>query len=248
MNVIGLRPDRGPIVTRGGAIALRAEGPARVERHPFPIVSYTADGRPGKVLAHVPGTEIEVATISAGPLAGGFQRGLRLFGADAALGLSNGHVIAVDNAHFQFDVIDTSGRLIRRVRRAHVPETVRPAHIAAYVEERVSAVRSEARASLRARLDGTSHAAVFPALEARVVVGADERIWLGGYKRPGDREQAWWIFTVDGQMAGRVVVPAALTVVDAGTDFVLGVWRDEDGVQTVRLYRLAPAAGGRGDS
>ena len=117
MNVIGLRPDGGPVVTRGGAIALRAEGPARVERQPFPIVSYSADGRSGKVLAHVPGTEIEVTTISAGPLAGGFQRGLRLLGADAAFGLSNGYVIAVDNAHFQFDVIDTSGRLIRRVRR-----------------------------------------------------------------------------------------------------------------------------------
>ncbi|MGH9204638.1 MAG: hypothetical protein ACRD2A_25700, partial [Vicinamibacterales bacterium] len=83
-----------------------------------------------------------------------------------------------------------------------------------------------------------SHAPVFPALDERVVDDAERRIWLGSYKRPGDKQQDWWIFTVEGAMVGRVTVPAALTVMDAGTDYVLGVWRDEDGVQTVRLYRL----------
>ena len=72
------------------------------------------------------------------------------------------------------------------------------------------------------------------------MVDADERIWLGSFKRPGDREQTWWIFGVDGAMLGRVTVPASLTIMDAGSDYLLGVWRDADGMQTVRLYQLAP--------
>jgi hypothetical protein len=44
-------------------------------------------------------------------------------------------------------------------------------------------------------------------------------------------------------MIGRVNAPVALTITDAGTDWVLGIWRDQDGVQTVRLYDLRPSTG-----
>jgi hypothetical protein len=154
-----------------------------------------------------------------------------------------GHIVAVDNDRFQFDVIDTAGRLIRRVRRAHVNQPVRASHFEAYVREQLEGVRAENRESRRQYLEGHPHSATFPALEARLVIDAVDRIWIGEYRRPGDREQTWWMFMIDGRMTGHVRVPANLTITDAGTDWVLGVWRDEDGVQTVRLYDLRPATG-----
>jgi len=240
MTLVGLRSDGSALVTTGGSIPLGDPGPARIEREEFPVVNYGSDGEPGRLLGRFPGFEIAVSVIEQGPLTGGFSKGRRLFGPGSAFGLVNSHLIVIDNSAFQFDVVDTSGRLIRRVRRQHTPQAVRPAHMSAYAEEQVTAILDPAaRAERKATYEGKSHAPVFPALDERVVVDAERRIWLASYKRPGDKQQDWWLFTVDGAMVGRVTVPAALTVTDAGTDYVLGVWRDEDGVQTVRMYRFA---------
>jgi hypothetical protein len=243
MSLLGVLRDGRVLVTSGGSISLGDRGPARTERAVFPVVSYARDGRPIRLVGRYPGLEIEVSVIREGPLTGGFQRGLRLFGATSTFGLSYDQLVLLDNATFQFDVVDTTGRVIRRVRHQYVPEPVRPSHMAAYAADRVSGITDPVRReSLRANYLRQSHAPVFPALEPRLVVDAERRIWLGSYKRPGDREQEWWLFTIEGALVGRVAVPAALTVMDAGADYVLGVWRDADGVQTIRQYRLVPAS------
>jgi hypothetical protein len=112
----------------------------------------------------------------------------------------------------------------------------------AYANDRVSAISDPARkASRQSEYESASHALVFPALDGRLVIDAAQRIWLGSFLRPGDKEQEWWLFGIDGTLVGRVTVPSALTVTDAGTDYVLGIWRDADGVQTIRQYRLVPS-------
>jgi hypothetical protein len=240
MMLIGIDADGSPVVTKGGAIQLADSGPARITREAFPVVRYTRDGSPRRLIGRFPGHELEVSVIREGPATGGFVKGPRLFGTGAAFAVVNGHLIVVDNESFQFDVVDTTGRLVRRVIRASAPRPVTSSHKAQWIEARMEAIRDSARREmLRRDYEASSHAPVFPALEARLVIDAQQRVWLGEYVRPGDREQHWWMFTVDGRMVGHVAVPASLTVTDAGTDYVLGVWRDEDGVQTVRLYRLA---------
>jgi hypothetical protein len=240
MTLIGLESDGRPIVTKGGAIQLGDRGPARITRGQFPVVRYARDGSPGRLLGRFPGHELEVSVIHEGRLAGGFVRGLRLFGASGAFAVTNGHLVVVDNLAFQFDVIDTTGRLIRRVRRPASPRPVTLSHKRQWITARVESIRDPARRESRRRdYEGSSHATVFPALEARIVIDTQQRIWLGEYVRPGDRQQRWWIFNADGRMEGYVEVPASLTVTDAGADYVLGVWRDDDGVQTVRLYPVA---------
>jgi hypothetical protein len=241
-SLLGLLANGRALVTSGASIALGDPGPARFERQEFPLVAYRADGKPDRLLGRYPGFELEIKVIRQGPLTGGFSKSLRLFGPTSAFGLAGENVIVVDNALFQFDVVDTSGRLVRRVRRQHLPDAVRPIHMAAYADERVSSITDPARkASRRAEHMDESHAQVFPALEPRIVVDAAQRVWLGSFRRPGDTEQDWWLFRIDGALVGMISVPAALTVTDAGPDYVLGIWRDEDGVQTIRQYRLAPS-------
>lgn len=240
---LGVLPSGAIIVTGGRSFGLAAEGPPRQFRLVSPIVQFGADGTPGRVIGRYPSTEIEVTMVKNGPAAGSFANGVPLFGRGSALGMSEGHIIVVDNDRFQFDVIDTTGRMVRSVRRAVANHPVRPAHMQAYIRERVNAARPQFRESLRADLESKQHSATFPALDARLIVDAAGRIWLGEYLRPGDREQMWWIFTVDGRMVGRLNVPVNLMITDAGTDWVLGTWRDQDDVLTVRLYDLRPATG-----
>jgi hypothetical protein len=243
LQPLGVLPGGAIIVTGGRSIGLAAEGPPRQFRLQSPVVQFGADGAPGRVIGRYPGPEIEVTMVKNGPVAGSFANGVPLFGRGSALGLSQGHIVVVDNERFQFDVIDTTGRMVRRVGRVITNHPVRPSHMQAYIRERMAAARPEFRESLRVDLESRHHAPTFPALDDRLVVDAADRIWLGEYRRPGDREQVWWIFTIDGRMVGRVNVPINLTIMDAGTDWVLGTWRDQDDVLTVRLYDLRPAAG-----
>jgi len=240
---LGVLPGGVIIVTGGRSVGLAAEGPPRQFRLVSPIVQFGADGAPGRVIGRYPGTEIEVTMVKNGPVAGSFANDIPLFGRGSALGMSEGHIIVVDNERFQFDVVDSTGRMVRSVRRTVANQPVRPAHMQAYIRERVNAARPQFRESLRADLESRQHAPTFPALEARLIIDAADRIWLGEYRRPGDREQAWWIFTADGRMVGRVNVPLNLMIMDAGTDWVLGTWRGQDDVLTVRLYDLRAATG-----
>jgi len=243
-SVFGLLSRGAPVATAGGAIQLGDLGPARIERAEFPVVRYEVDGKPGRLLARYPGDEIQVSVLESGPMSGGFARRLRLFGTTSTVGLVSNHVVVVDNARFQFDVVDTLGRLVRRVRVEHDRSPVEARHMDAYAVERASAVvNTSQRDSLRRSYAREPHAAEFPAVDSRVMLDAERRIWLGSYRRPGDREQTWWIFTLSGALVGRVMVPASLTLMDAGTDYLLGVWRDSDGVQTVRQFNLVPASG-----
>jgi hypothetical protein len=48
----------------------------------------------------------------------------------------------------------------------------------------------------------------------------------------------WSVFSEDGFLLGMVYLPSRLTVSDIGDDYVLGIFTDELGVQTVRMYDL----------
>ena len=240
---LGVLPDGSMVVTGGRAIGLGAEGPARRFRMMSPVVLFGPDGAPRRLIGRYPGLEIEVDMVKNGRAAGSFANDVPLFGRSSALGMSQGHVLVVDTDRFQFEVIDTAGRQVRSVRRAVANPLVQPSHVQAFITERINATRPQFRESVREDLESKQHPPTFPALSDQLIVDAAERIWVGEYRRPGDREQAWWIFTVDGRMVGRVNVPVNLTITDAGPDWVLGTWRGQDDVLTVRLYDLRAAAG-----
>jgi 6-bladed beta-propeller len=242
MQPLGALSNGAIIVTGGRSVGLAAEGPPRRLRMSSPVVQFSADGVPGRVIGRYPGTEIEVTMVKNGPAAGRFANDVPLFGRGSALGLSQGLLVVIDNERFQFDVIDPTGQVLRSVRRMVSNARVQPSHKAASVRERVSAARPEFREMLRADLESKGHAVTFPALQDRLVIDASGRVWLGEYLRPGDREQTWWIFTVDGRMNGRVTVPRNLVIMDAGTGWVLGAWTGEDDVVTLRLYDLRGVA------
>lgn len=241
IHPLGVLASGAIIVTGGRSFGLSTQGPPRQYRLVAPVVQFGADGRPGRVIGRYPAVELEVAVVRNGPAAGSYANGIPIFGRGSALGLVQGQVVVIDNDRFQFDVVDTTGRLIRRVRRTVANQPVRPAHMQAYIRDRVATARPQFREELQKDLEGRQHAPTFPALDARLLIDAGDRLWLAEYRRPGDREQAWWIFTVDGRMVGQVNLPVSLTLTDAGSDWALGTWTDQDGVLTVRLYDLRPA-------
>jgi hypothetical protein len=97
--------------------------------------------------------------------------------------------------------------------------------------------RSRPEVSVQAQLDHTEFPDSMPA-QARLMVDAEESIWEQKYNIPGDTLDTFAIYDKSGAWLGRLTMPPRFRVSDIGADYVLGIWRDDDDVQFVRLYRL----------
>jgi hypothetical protein len=51
-------------------------------------------------------------------------------------------------------------------------------------------------------------------------------------------QQTWTVFDSGGVVIGDVTTPAGLAISQIGKDWILGVWKDDDGVEHVRLHRM----------
>ena len=89
-------------------------------------------------------------------------------------------------------------------------------------------------------------AATLPVLRS-VHVDAGGNIWLAPYYIAGAEPPPFEVFAPDGTWLGAVALPPGLErgfiqyqapYMEIGTDYVLGVWRDELGVQYVGMYGL----------
>jgi hypothetical protein len=67
---------------------------------------------------------------------------------------------------------------------------------------------------------------------------ADGNLWITSYVWPPEGPRSWVVIDPEGGELGTVVSPSGLRVTDIGSDYVLGVRRDELGVERVELYSL----------
>jgi hypothetical protein len=72
----------------------------------------------------------------------------------------------------------------------------------------------------------------------RLLVDSEGNLWVAEYSEGRDDEGTWSVFDPEGRFLGTVETPTGGRVVQIGSDFVLGVWRDELDVEYVRLYEL----------
>ena len=62
-------------------------------------------------------------------------------------------------------------------------------------------------------------------------------LWMAEY-RVLDEPPVWQVIDPDGRWLGAVTLPDGGRITEIGEDYVLGVWRDEMEVETVRMYGL----------
>jgi hypothetical protein len=72
----------------------------------------------------------------------------------------------------------------------------------------------------------------------RLLVDSEGNLWVADYSEERDDEGSWSVFDPEGRFLGAVETPTGGRVQQIGSDFVLGVWRDEFDVEYVRLYEL----------
>lgn len=72
---------------------------------------------------------------------------------------------------------------------------------------------------------------------AALLLDDDCSVWARRYQPTTDQEGTWWLFDSEGKVTGRLNTPAGLEIMDVERGLVAGVWRDELGVEHVRVYR-----------
>ena len=69
-------------------------------------------------------------------------------------------------------------------------------------------------------------------------VDKDGNLWVRRYFLASDPEHEWWIYEPNGRLEATLKHPSQFRLTEIGSDYVLGLWRDQNDVQTIRRYSL----------
>lgn len=67
---------------------------------------------------------------------------------------------------------------------------------------------------------------------------SDGKLWVERYAALDTMPRVHVVFDGEGKVLGEVRLPPRFRTMEVGTDWVLGVWQDEDDLEWVRMYRL----------
>lgn len=148
---------------------------------------------------------------------------------------------------YELAVYDASGKLARRVRRAHRPLAVTGQDREDYRASLVNLSGAQARRDEERMRDAAPYPDVMPPYTG-LRLDPDGYLWVEEAVRPGERRAGvpWSVFDPEGRLLGSLRLPPALYVLEIGRDYVLGRARDESDVEHLRLYRLERGPTARG--
>lgn len=145
----------------------------------------------------------------------------------------------------ELTVLTGSGSNRRTLRWSAPTVPITPQVVDAYIAATVADAPTRARASVTAKLGRAPFPATMPAY-ATFVIADDGKVWVGRYLVRGQGErQTFDVFDTAGITHGSVEMPPRFSLAQVTRDRIIGIWRDEDGVAHVRVYRLShgPQAG-----
>ncbi|MBK7596337.1 MAG: hypothetical protein IPJ11_14120 [Gemmatimonadetes bacterium] len=178
------------------------------------------------------------------------------FGAKAAYAVDATRFYVGLGTAYSISVYTRDGTLSHTIRRAWSPRRVTKADVDSYMTEwgkRWIKSKGAQAEKERAELRNDRYATTVPAFSQFIADGTG-RLWVREAHladAPGAGQlnttplvpSTWSVFDPAGRWLGDVTMPARFLPRDIGTDYVLGVALDDDNVETVVMYRLAPRAG-----
>ena len=147
-------------------------------------------------------------------------------------------IYAASGDRYEIAVRDTSGALVRLLRIPGVERPVTPADVDAHIERVTAAADPAVRQQRAAALRELAAPPRMPAV-SRLVVDDEGRLWAMDFLAPRDTVATWRVFDGEGRWQATVAVPRALTIHAVGDGHATGVYRDDEGVEQVRVYAIA---------
>ena len=162
----------------------------------------------------------------------------RAFGKSVTTGVAASRIYVGLTEKYEILGFTPGGKATSIIRKTHVPRPVTAADIEAYKEEDLGRrVRPSFRPQMERLLADMPYPETMPAF-ADLEVDAGGYLWVQEFDPPGTPVARWTVFNPEGRAVAAVETPRDLTIRQIGTDFVLGTWSDDLGVEHVRLHAL----------
>ena len=223
----------------------RGEMPVGVVRWPgVRIATFSLNDGSMRELTAVPGGEQHIEQYSGGQVL--YTR--YEFGKAPRWAAMPGRLAVVDTEFFSIRSVSLDdGSTTAILRRNDPVKGVTSEHVDAYLQSMVHRnieyngyTREEAEARIPEWRDRPM-APTLPVLES-IHLDADGNLWVEPYSLPGTPVPPFEVYSADGTWLGTVAMPPRLKLdivgLEIGEDYVLGVWRGEQDVEQVRMYRL----------
>ena len=201
-----------------------------VRRDTTPFLMFPQpEGNPD-TLALLPAAELSYQTIPGG-ISTRFDVG---FGRDVvAFGLEDRAIVG-ETGSLNLSVYRTDGTRTRRIYGDGGGVAVSAADVAEWRSEQLAEAAGLPPEFVEV-VENVPYNETFPAFET-AVLGPGEMVWIGLYVRPGEETRAWLVVGPEGQLRGRMDLPAEARVLAVGADRVALVQRDQLDVEDFRVY------------
>ncbi len=165
------------------------------------------------------------------------------FGVGTVLAARDSLIFYGTGSQFQVDVYSESGTHLRTIGLPRGRRPVSEALKAEWLERADQRLRD-----LIARRGGTPREepgerpeTIFmdsvPAY-GHFLIDPDLNLWVGEYTMIGQIPMSWTVLSQEGRWLAEVVTPPRFRIWEVGRNYLLGVWKDDDDVERVRMHLL----------
>lgn len=208
-------------------------------------IRFGPDGAIQDTVSRQPGIEMETMSITFGAQTMSAPTPVPL-GRNTMVGLEGDRIVVAKNARWELEVYDGTGRLVRLIRVDQDPRAITPEHVAAHrawskeqmmEQPMLRNAPEQIRKQVTDRVDQATYPSEFPFIEA-ILSGGDGHLWVQEQGDPGDERRRFAVLDSTGQLLGRVIMPDRFRPTHIRGDRMAGIWRDQDDVEFVRVYRV----------
>lgn len=214
-------------------------------RDPLPLVRYGADGAIRDTVATVPGIEMEMMTMSFSGQSFSSPTPVSL-GKQTVVVARDSRLFVATNEAWEVQERQADGALRRMIRLQTPVRALSADLIAAHRAEQLELINnqpmmSQAPQEIRDQITERINSAPYPAtipFVANMLVDDAGYLWVQEVPLPGDLRQRWGVFDREGRLQAWLRMPERFRPTSVGTDWVVGIWQDDDDVEHVRVYGL----------
>ena len=236
---IGGRLDDGSFVLAPSTVFSTSDGPRNgLVRDSARVIRVSAEGKSPDTLITTMGGQSYIQTNStSGRVTSMSVRGAP-FGLSTFMAVGDSLIFLSTSEQYEIAVLDPEGRLVRSIRRPGERAAVGPAEVSRYKEEQLANANSDdARRTLEKTLADMPYPERMPA-HGPMRTDGDGNLWVQEYSAWRDEPTRWTVYSPAGRVLGRATLPARFTAHQIGSDFVLGVRRDEFDIEQVVVFTL----------
>lgn len=237
-KAVGLFSDRSLALDPGPDVFTMMQGERGVRRDSITLQRFEADGSRAGVLARYAGNEVHVAD-----RATGFAWNDVPFARQAYVSVAGERLYVGDSGSGEITIYSREGTPSAKLRSPLVPWRIESSDVAEYRQTQLAQIQDpERRREMQATLDGAPVPEVSPAFGG-LAVDPDGNVWVQAYPRPADESVTWAVLGQDGAQLAQIQVPRPLQVMEVGRDYLLGLRKDELGVERLELYTVTRGSG-----